>query len=79
MNNIKARIKKANKAMGELKFFLNAPEVSSHTKYLIYMAILFHLLLRGSKSRATNLDVLRNLKYFILDVCEVFYVLVGIM
>ena len=44
----KARIKKAkkaNKAMEALKFFWNTPEVDTHAKYLIYMAIPFNLLL----------------------------------
>ena len=43
--DIKARIKKANNTMSVLKFFWNAPEVDTHAKYLIYMAIPFNLLL----------------------------------
>ena len=65
----KARIKKAkkaNKAMEALKFFWNTPEVDTHAKYLIYMAIPFNLLLWGSESWATNLDVLKKLEVFYL-------------
>ena len=64
MNNIKARIKKANKAMGSLKFFWNAPEVDTHAKYLIYMAITFNLLSWDSESWVKNLDVLKKLEAF---------------
>ena len=62
--DIKARIKKANNAMGALKFFWSAPEVDTHAKYLIYMAIPFNLLLWGCESWATNLDVLKKLEVF---------------
>ena len=50
--------------MGALTFFWNAPEVDTHAKYLIYMAIPFNLLLWGSESCATNLDVLKELEVF---------------
>ena len=58
--DIKARIKKANNAMGALKCFWSAPEVDTHAKYLIYMAIPFNLLLWGCESWVTNLDVLKS-------------------
>ena len=60
--DIKARIKKANKAMGALTFFWNVPEVDIHAKYLIYMAIPFNLLLWGSESWT---KLLINWKFFI--------------
>ena len=62
--DIKARIKKANNAMGVLKFFWSAPEVDTHAKYLIYMVIPFNLLLWGSESLASNLDVFNKLEVF---------------
>ena len=39
-------------------FFWNAPEVDTHTKYLIYIAISFNLLLWRCESWVTNLDEL---------------------
>ena len=63
-HDIKARIKKANNAMGSLKTIWSAPEVVTHTKYLIYIAIPFNLLLGGCESWATNLDVLKKLEIF---------------
>ena len=41
--DIKARIKKVNKAMGVLKFFWSALEVDTYAKYLMYMATPFNL------------------------------------
>ena len=45
--------------MRALKCFWNTPKVDTHAKYLIYMTILFNLLLWGSESWATHLDVLK--------------------
>ena len=60
----KTRIKKKKKTMGALNCFGNAPEIDMHAKYLTYMDIPFHLLIWGSESWTTNLDVLKKLKIF---------------
>ena len=50
--------------MGALTCFWHAPEVDTQAKDLIYMTIMFNLLLQGSESQATNLDVLKKLEAF---------------
>ena len=62
--DINSRIKRANQAMGALKFFWLSEKVDILSKYLIYMAVPVNLLLWGCESWALTKVSLKKLEVF---------------
>ena len=65
--DIRARIQKANKAMGALAFIWKSPEIDLHTKCLLYKAIPLNLLVWGAENWAQMLRILPFWTVFITD------------
>ena len=63
--DINMRIESASKSFAVLRSFFNRPEVSIHSKYLIFMAIQINLLLWGCASWALRKGQLLKLERFV--------------
>ena len=63
--DIDRRIAAASKAMGALKLFFNKKEVSTYSKYLIFMAIPINLLLWGCENWSLRVDHVNKLERFV--------------